>query len=636
MSETAVIDQATLKDPAMDVPPGPSDGTVGNAPEKQVPRKEARLALLLVLLLAAVYMALPVVLNGWESFVSPDTSGGFWAPDSGTRFAMIRSWVEHGRLIRLYYPSAALDPTGQIHPLAYFLFHQAHGFCAMYPPLFPFLSGLAYRAFGFAGLTLVPALCGLGCVLVTYATARRLHMRSRLLLLPALGLATPLVLYSSVFWDHSAIMLVMALAGYWMLRSVQEGSFWNAVLFGAVVGLGMWIHELFLAFFVAAWLTALPLRKSYRQLLIGSPVGFLALVLPWGLFNWWNYGGFGGPHLGANVLQNNPDHPFGLEYLLNLNDLAGRAMAQLAGTGITNASPELWPYCLTLACLLGLYAATAWGTGLLARWVMALGFVTAVVASLALVKTFVNASNYAPPLGLFEATPLLIPVLAVPWHDRKTQDVIASGDSYFAWLSRACCLFLFFLILNPMMPGTDWGSRYLLSALPLLALLSAYALDHQYQNVQGRWRSVMAAGVATMIGMSLVCQGCGLIWVRRNIAYGQELSAQVGALSTPVLVTDKDWLGPRIMAWPAAQARFLVRSDDDARLLSDVLQRTKATEFAFVGTEDGENKVEQAVEAGGLTVQKTEAHPLFQVDTRWEQGDEIQLARFTLKAGKQN
>lgn len=377
--------------------------------------------------------------------------------------------------------------------------------------------------------------------------------------------------------------------------------------------------------------------------MIGLPLGFLTLVLPWGLFNWWVYGTFGGPHVGANVLQNNSDHPFSVMHLFNMNDLAGRAMAQLAGTGITNASPELWPYCLMLAALLVLYTSTAWETGSVARWVVVFGFVTAAAASLALIKTFVNASNYAPLLGLFEATPLLIPALAVPWHICKTRNAISETlvmaslvDTYFAWLSRACCLFLFFLILNPMMPGTDWGSRYLLSALPLLALLSFHALERQYQSTPVRWRNLMAAGTTMMLGTSLVCQGCGLIWVRRNTAYGQELSAQVGALSTSVLVTDRDWLDPRIMAWPASQSRFLVRSDDDARLLTDVLRRTGSTEFTFVGTEDGERKVEQAAQAGGLMPQEIEAHPFFKLDTKWEQGDEIQLVRLTLKATKQD
>ena len=142
----------------------------------------------------------------------------FWSLDSGARFAMICSLADGGRLLYPHYLAADLDPIGQIHPLTFFLFHRKHDFCMMYLPLFPLLSGAAYNVFGFSGLTLLPNLCGVATIMVFGTTAGMLGLRSRLLGMLALGLATPLVVYSVVFWDHSAQMMIAALVGYWMLR----------------------------------------------------------------------------------------------------------------------------------------------------------------------------------------------------------------------------------------------------------------------------------------------------------------------------------------------------------------------------------------------------------------------------------
>lgn len=123
----------------------------------------------------------------------------FWSPDSGGRFAMIRSWVEHGRLIHFHYAQEAIDPSGQISSLAYFLYHQPRGYSAMYEPLFPLLSGVFYRIFGFGGLLVIPVLSGLGTASLIAVIAKRLDLRSSRYLMLIAGLATPLLIYSVVF-----------------------------------------------------------------------------------------------------------------------------------------------------------------------------------------------------------------------------------------------------------------------------------------------------------------------------------------------------------------------------------------------------------------------------------------------------
>lgn len=580
-------------------------------------KREHRLLLFSFTLLTVVYTTIAVYFSHFRAF---------WSPDSGSRFAMILSWVKYGHLVHIHYASANLDPSAQIHPQSYFLFHGTHSFCAMYLPLFPFLSGLAYRAFGFVGLTLVPQICGLTCILVTYMTARRLNLQSQLLIPLVMGFGTPIFLYSLVFWDHSAIMLITAVAGYLMLRAFQENSFRYAIIAGAVMGFGLWLHELFLAFFVSSWLAAVPLFKLRRCIVSGLPLGFSFIVLLWYIFNWWIYGTASGPHLGANVIQNNSDHPFSLGRILNPTEFGQRAMAQLVGTAIFDASRDLLPYYLAFACLLIIYAFPSWEGGPLLKFTLMLSIVAASVALFLVLKIYTHYS----PAGLFQATPLLIPALAVSWYVRRPLTALLLTAIFYAWLSRMCFLFILILLINPMYPGTDWGSRYLLSALPLLVLLATHALEQQYHNVKGRWRSLVIANAVGLIGVSIICQVCGLIWIRRSLAYGRELNARVHAISSPLLVTDAD-IGARLVFPSTSQLQFLVRSSDDIKLFSKVLRHLQIDELTYVGSPSGEDSVVRALVANKQPFSKSRSQPLFKVNKKREQGDELQLVRFTLK-----
>lgn len=546
----------------------------------------------------------------------------FWSPDCGARFAMIRSQIEHERLIYTYYPDADLDPTGQIHPIAYFLFHRGHDFCAMYLPLFPFITGLFYRLFGFSGLMIVPVASGLGTILVTYRTAERLGQKSRRFLPLALGLATPLILYSVIYWDHSAQMLITALAGYWMLRAVQERSFSHAVATGACFGFGMWVQELFLAFFAAAFLAALPFLKGRRFIVSGLLAGFIPLVLLWGAYNLLTYGLFGGAHLGANVVQNNGDHPFSLARILDQPQLAERAMIQLVGTSIFGSRDDLFPYYMAFVGLLILYAFVGWAGTPLRRVALVLGVIAAGMAFFLYRETGGEAD------GLLEATPLLIPALAVPWYAQRAQGEETTPNAvFYAWASRACGLFILFLLINPMLPGVDWGSRYLLAALPLMGLLAAHALEQQAEGLQKFGQKAALVCIAGIVGISVAFQCYGLVWIQRCLAYGQELNTQIAAIKAPVMVTDTD-LNARLTASPTSQRRFCVRTDSDQALFASVVRQLKTKEVVFVGTEAGAYGIGGALSMSGLSFVQRESRPFWKVDHAKEEGGDLFFARF--------
>jgi len=548
----------------------------------------------------------------------------FWSLDSGARFTMIHNLADGGRLIYPHYSAADLDPSGQIHPLTFFLFHRKHDFCMMYLPLFPLLSSVAYYVFGFGGLTLLPNLCGMATILIFGRTARMLGLHSGPLGMMVLGLATPLIVYSVVFWDHSAQMMITGLVGYWMLRSVTQNALYPAVLAGVMLGLGMWVHELFLALFVAIWFSALTIRGRRCNISFGLLLGFVPMILTWGLLNLMIYGAFGGPHLGANVLQNNTYHPFSIDRILNGVQLADRSMLQLVGVSIFSSQDGVLPYHLVFASLLIIYAFAGWAGKPINVITPFLGLIIAVFALVLLLRSH-DASE-----GLFLVTPLLVPALSVPWYIPHDQSAISTTQVFYAWLSRTCWLFIIFMLVNPMTPGADWGSRYLLLVLPLLFLLSIYALEQQYQQKSGYERGAFVWCTAGIMAISLLCQINGLLMVRRSLAYGQELNSHIQAISTPVLVTDTD-MTAFLTESPAVQARFEVRTDPDAKLFAMVLRKRLYQEVTFVGNEEGEVNVEDALAASGEVFMVREQHPLWKINHASQEGKQLELIRFVVK-----
>ncbi|HET6383658.1 MAG TPA: hypothetical protein VFJ58_09725 [Armatimonadota bacterium] len=599
-----------------------------------LPARWNRVTLVCMATLCMVYIALVTRLSQTRAF---------WSPDCGARFAMIRSWLRCGSLLHWPYASAALDPQGQIHPLAYFLFHQAHGWCAMYSPLFPLLSGVMYRLFGFAGLCIIPVASGLGTACILSITARQLELRCHAYVPLLIGLGTPVLIYSVVFWDHIVMIFLTAVAGYGMLRALQDGRPRFAALAGAALGFGIWIHELLLAVFLATLLAAVPLlfSRAGRRIATGLLIGFTPPALLWTVGNKLIYGNFGGPHLAANMGGNVADHPFGLKAILSLPDLVNRILTELLGTGaagimMTSSHRELFPWFVLLGALLLAYVAATWLFG--ARWPPASALCLAAAGVSLFLVLEVHWAN-----GLFQATPLLIAALAIPWDAARTRDGgrrtedggkpttetrgpsegrrggwlaesrgragepvglapaatdIPPSSLFYAWASRTAWFYIVMILLNPMLPGVDWGARYLLPVLPLLVLLALHAFEEQYRAAEPLWRLAVVVCAAAVAVASVCCQREGLIMVQRTMRYNRDLINHARALRAPVIVYSSIGMGAEFTAARLPQMQYMARSYDDLQLLLRVLDYRRIREFTFVTDGAGLGLVESMEPVG--------------------------------------
>ena len=515
----------------------------------------------------------------------------FWSTDSAARFVMVQNFVEHGSLIKLNYPSRPLDPAGEINPYSYYLLHRAHDFVPQYEPLFPLLSTLPYRIFGFFGLTIIPLLSGIGTVYLIYLTTKLLDLKLAPYVPLAVGLGTPVIVYSVVFWDHSVMMLAVAAAGYFLLRGLLEDLVAWPFCAGLALGVGVFIHELLIAAFLATIFAAVPLiwKNSGRRMVGAFLAGFTPAAGMWLLVNRLVYGSFAGAHISANMTTGNSDHPFGAADILNWPAFRDRAQEELTGimsTGImmTGEHLDMMKSFLLFASLLALCALFSLFFGS-RHWISLLLWMAAAIIAAYLVIT-VHWAN-----GLFEATPLLIPALTISWfvrRQRKTGIDISARTMkqriYLAWISRAAWVYILTIITNPMLPGIDWGSRYLLPVLPFLVVLSAAALEDHCQAPGKFWRSISSTGIVILVCLSVSCQILALTMIRNHIIYNRDINTRIAKISTQVIVYSSYGTGAEAAATRLSKTQFLVRPQYWQQYVQ-VIRVAHFTTFTFVGTQ---------------------------------------------------
>lgn len=530
-----------------------------------------------LLLLAGVYVSLAFDLAQYRAH---------WSPDSGARFGMLLSCVEHGKIAYLDNPNASVDPASRLHPLGGFGNPLPRGLVVAFPPLFPLLSTLPFRLWGWPGLAFWPLIGGLGAALFTGLTASRVGLRSAPVLPLLLGVCTSLGLYSVIFWDHS-IQIALAAGGlYGVARNIATGRTRCSALAGGCLGLGVWIHEVFILLWGAACVTALWLvfrekagsvgRSRSLSLAVGLIAGFLPAAGAWAGTNWLVYGSPGGPHLmGANDMF----HPYHLRLILDLGQLVERSRVQLLG----EAAAGPWRDKLALLLLVLTLSVPLGGT---LRKLVPLWYVGAAGLSFGILV------NTQWGQGLFSAAPVLVPALAAPWtiarRPAEGEECSVDGlqERFFRWLLPTALLYIVAVLVSPKTPEMNWGSRYVLTCLPLLFLLTAWVLEREWEGVSRPGRVLWATGTASLLLVSLVSQARGYQAIRRDLHESRILIEQARQLPVPVLVTDHFWLGPELTAGDIPQRQFHLRDEDADRILFfTAVERLGVDRFAWSGSE---------------------------------------------------
>ncbi|MDR7537075.1 MAG: hypothetical protein QN183_12015 [Armatimonadota bacterium] len=431
------------------------------------------------------------------------------------------------------YPAAGLDPDGRFFPAGpwfHFMRDGRHYFS--YPPYFPALAGLLYGGLGYPGLLVIPLAAGVATLLITAWFLGLVAPRLAAVGVVAVGLGTPLLVYSVVFWDHSLVAALGsgALAATALALRDDARSAGRPLAFaGALLGAGLWFRNEMYVLLVAigaGWLLWGGAARVRGAAVLGTAAGLVAL--PALVLNVYLFGGplgWKGRDLTTGRLQGMAEAAGGVQTIGWLADKLGNAYYQLV-------SPDFYAY-NPRAVAVGLAIATALLAGVVllnlgrrrrsARWLVAGG---ATVAALVIL----TVSGRPAVSGLLISAPVVL--LSLLGGQR------ARWERY---LWTVVVVFAGAVVVTGTHGGLQWGPRYLLPIVPALVWLAAAATERTRQAVPGLWPPLGVA-VCLVLGASVLVQVAGVEHVDASLSRNVRVNAALRAAPAEIVVTGLEWL----------------------------------------------------------------------------------------------
>lgn len=454
-------------------------------------------------------------------------AGIFWSLDEGGKFLYLQSVLASGDpRAPLPYPGRGLDPGLEAVPLFYWIKAGAEIY-PWWPVGFPLLSLPFYQVFGWLGLYIVPAAAGALCAGWAGWLTRRSAPDAPAWLAAAAavvtGLATPVFIYSTLFWEHT--LCVAAYLG--LLAAVQQA--WSTgrarwlVAAGALAAGAVFLRSDMALYLAGVLLTLLVWRWRWAVIL---GVVFGVSCLPWLALNWYWMGDFisrQAPAVAGNPL-------FGgfreagwwfIPYaLLNAPRVLALALGPLTLTGGL--------------ILIGLALSAPLVPRL--RWLMA--GAAAGLAGLGALVLF-DASGYRSVHGLVLIAPQIVFAAwsYTPQRPRSaallaTMAAAGAGIYWAGYLARGWVA----------AGGLQWGPRYMLVLYPLGVALGLVGLWSAWPSLGRRLRWALIAAYLACAGVGLGFEARGAAAVGWTVNAYARAGQAIRALPVDVIVTPCTWL----------------------------------------------------------------------------------------------
>ena len=480
---------------------------------------------------------------------------GYLGTDTGGKVATLRSMQARGSLQPdIGYWAQAYDHDGVLHPLA--LTSRLGGEWVNVTTLPMLYAGYPlYLLGGLRGILLLPMLGGVLTALGARALARRLGGRGDLAFW-AVGLLTPVVIYSLDFWEHTLGLAAM-LGGVVLLLDVADrrAGWRGALLGGALFGVAATMRTEALVY---AAVTVLVLAWSARRRRPHRPLGCATAA-------------------GVGLLV-----PLVANQALEQAILGTGLRAARTASAATGGGTDLWSRvqeALTTTVGLNRYAVpTDWVVGAVLAVVVALGvrraldpdpaarrvgWVALGVAALGYAGWVHDGLGFLP--GLLVASPLVVVGLVAA----RRRPAFARPVAIALIALPIVWLFQYGGGANP-----QWGGRYELCTGVLLAVVGCVALETT------PWR--VTAAVLALAG---AVTGAGLAWLSVRSHAVADSVATVAAEPGPIVAS-----GPGLLHfWREGGALYTPTrpwlTAEHARELPDaarVVAATGATSFTLV------------------------------------------------------
>ena len=531
--------------------------------------------------LAAVYLAL-------IGFVlEPRT---FFAGDPGVKYLQARSMVDSGwRQLSVGNPAPDVDPDAQFSALACNQFERRTAldpYYGAYSVLFTVPVSICLWAFGPRGLYVVPMLATLGTLVLTYQLALRTAPRLAWLAALLAGATSPLAFYSLDLWEHSlsafcvtaSVLLFLGATG----KTTTRRCFAAGLLLGVAVDLREELYGLIpLALVAVFWIE--PGRRLAAALAAAGGV-LLAAVPQWLL---------------RSTLMGVP-----------LRKITLRAMTGTARVPAIRTAAVSW------SAQVGFIVPVSWGAVLAVaaslRWAAAhgrpawrraaLSALAAIVVVLAVGDALYLIGTWTRPDALLAAFPAALLLLFWPPRDGHA-DPARSEAALLVTLSLGFALLV--AVVEPFgssivpIGGSQFGPRYLLPIIPLLATAVTYVVDRRDAwSAAGMPRSAIAivAAIVTLAGATVQLQGVRDLRVTKA-GYERLIRATEAIPDGQPVVTDVSWY-PAVTASVLFQHESMVVNVPETGTVTALLARPgMAARSALVFVTDAHGPSPETVQA---------------------------------------
>jgi len=523
-----------------------------NDSQSKLSRERALLGLFLLL-----YFLL--ALNAHE-FCLP--VGAHWSGDSAIKDLQAEILRDsHFRKIAVPYPSSSWDPQGQFFPFASpFVTKIQDRYYFAYPIVFPLVLALLRSLLG---IWAAGALVASGSVLLLYFThrlARRVLPDQAFPAILVLAFATPVWLYSTLLWAHTAAAAVFMMGFLSLLAARSSGRFREWILAGLCFGAGTWLRTegagLTLAVLAATLLWSDGPGRVRVKRAGWILLGFCLALSPLALLNWCIYGSLWGPHAGgvlskgAYLARRGLDAYLGPRHLkwyrLSIADWLLVRSTNYGGFSAKTAIPfALFVLTVLTPCLRQSR-----------RWILFnLGFILLVLVRV-LYEVF--SAQGRTVSGLLIVMPYSI--LAF-WYLPALGRRGSKEDPEVRYLFGIVVAFLLVSIVLNLgnKGGLQWGPRYLMPVFGLLVVLAMRAI----RQAEGFRRLAARILIGALVAVAFLLQLVGFWFVRQDeadIASVLDYLRQQRAVA--VVGYDRPWLVQMCAPLYQEKRLYLVRSPE--------------------------------------------------------------------------
>lgn len=497
-----------------------------------------------------------------------------WSPDEGAKLLQLKSlrW-ENGHLVYdILYPGRSLDPQLQFSQAftSDDLLSLRNGRLYFQRlPIFPLIELPFFRLLGNYGLYILPALAGALVGVISMYLIEPEERRVLMWLLIAFG--CPILIYSTLFWEHTLASLLALLAA-WLVFSFPQirvyapsRQIWRWVLAGLVFACSVYLRQeilLFaLAFLGAYWLFS----KSGRGGIFWTALFFGLALIPYPFLHKLLFSG-----------QAVPDNARYLFYPLAYAQTAGLRVLPdlLIGPPADEAIAPgwlgaVWAVSALTAIVLSFFSERS-------RYIYIIQVVCLGVNALVAMAYLSSSVQYRSAHGLLFTTPWAVVGLC------RTREVWRAGSPHARVLVATLLIGLFGYIiailgLRASSPhgGLEWGARFAITFYPLLAIFTAWDFRLKRNDIE---MGIIFA--LLFLGFAFQLRGLWTIHTDKRINFALNNNLEIQPVAATV--TDLWWVPLNAASLEPLKSIFIIPTEDRMQVWLSLVVSKQITRFALV------------------------------------------------------